>query len=89
MNNPFESPIDTEVREPECVCPGCGESMQAGTIRTAYIGWDDPTRPWYKKFLSFGKNLARPRFFQVMSKVPSFHCQACQLLIMDLDPRKR
>ncbi|PQO26934.1 hypothetical protein C5Y96_19330 [Blastopirellula marina] len=62
--------------------------MQAGMIRTAYIGWDDVTRPWFKKLLSFGKNLAKLRFFQVMGKFPSFHCQACQLLIMDLDPRK-
>ncbi|MFN3153581.1 PF20097 family protein [Bremerella sp.] len=94
--NPFESPIEATLAaeapqtEDARTCPDCGKPMVRGLVRNTQINWDDHSRSWLRKFFFGYKNLTPIKFIQIGThKIPGYYCRSCQLMILDLDPKKR
>lgn len=94
--NPYESPVEatlveeTSPKEEMRTCPECGRKTVRGLVRNTNINWDDHSRSWIRKFLFGCQNLTPIKFIQIGThKIPGYYCQQCQLLTLDLDPRKR
>ncbi|WDI42811.1 PF20097 family protein [Bremerella sp. P1] len=94
--NPYESPVEATLAEESTstentrTCPDCGNTMVRGLVRNTHINWDDNTRSWLRKFFFGCQNLTPIYFIQIGThKIPGYYCQACQILTMDLDPKKR
>ncbi len=89
-SNPYQSPVDAEVVDTSPLCPSCGQSMQAGLVRTNSLRWDDGSRPWWSVFLWGYETLIPRKFIEIWPhRIPSHRCRACDCVLMNLQRRKR
>lgn len=94
--NPYESPVEATLADESistgnlCICPECGRKMTVGLFRNTHINWDDKSRSWLHRLFFGWKNLTPLKTIQIGShKIPGYFCEQCQILTLDLDPKKR
>ncbi len=88
--NPFESPVEATTAEEVRTCPECGQPMARGLVRNSHIAWDDHSRSWLGRLFLGCRNLTPVKWIQLLPhKIPGYYCAQCQLLTLDLDPKKR